>query len=68
MLDRHRKHLPSAKTKMDISTGYKKSINLQAEWPRMSKISEEVRISIISRLELQQGMTATHSLESQGQA
>jgi hypothetical protein len=30
-------------------------------------VSEEVRISIISRLELQQGTTATHFLENQGQ-
>jgi hypothetical protein len=75
---------------MDISTGYKKSKNLQAKWPKMSRISEEVRISIISRhqitpryhsyslpkgpktgmisrLEFQQGTTATHFLESQGQ-
>jgi hypothetical protein len=50
---------------MDISTGYQKSINIQAKWPM---ISIEVRISIISRLELQKGTTATHILESQGQA
>jgi hypothetical protein len=56
------------RTKVDISTGYKKSTNLQAEWPRVSMISEEVRISIISRLELQQSTTATHFLESQEQA
>ena len=76
---------------MNISTDYTKRINLQAKWLRMSVISEEVRISIISRLEiaimhhshslsgeprtgmisrldLQQGITATHKLESQGQA
>ena len=76
---------------MNISTGYTKRINLLAKWPRMSVISEEVRISIISRLkiairqhshslsgeprigmisrlELQQGTTATHQLESQVQA
>jgi hypothetical protein len=64
----NREHLPSAKMKMSISTGYKKSTNLQPKWPRMSMISEEVRISIIRRPELQQGNTATHMLESQGQA
>ena len=53
---------------MNISTSYKKRIDLQIKWPRMSVMSEEVRISIISRPELQQGTTATHHLESQGQA
>ena len=112
-LNRHiEKHLQSLKTKMNKPTGYKQSTNLQAKWPRMSVISEEVRASImsrleiaarhhshshpgeprtsmiriaarhhshshpgeprtgmISRLELQQGTTATHFLESQeGQA
>jgi hypothetical protein len=33
----------------------------------ISMVSEEVRISIISRIELQKGTTATHFLESQGQ-
>ena len=79
------------KTKMNISTDYTKRINLQAKWLRMSVISEEVRISIISRLEiaimhhshslsgeprtgmisrlkLQQGITATHRLENQEHA
>ena len=56
------------KTKMDRLTGYRKSINLQAKWPMISMVSEEVRISIISRPELQQGTTATHFLESQEQA
>jgi hypothetical protein len=46
----------------------KKSINIQANRPRMSKISEEVRIHIISRLKLRQATKATHFLESQGQA
>ena len=55
------------KTKMDISTGYKKGTNLQAEWPRMSMINKKVRIRMISKLELQKGTTATHRLESQGQ-
>ena len=111
MLDRHiEKHLPSVKTRMNKPTGYKKSTNLQAKWPRMSMISEEhckqarngskalqpltgwrakdrhdqqariaarhhshsqagePRTGMISRLELQQGTTATHRLESQGQA
>ena len=76
---------------MDISTGYKERANLQPKWPMISMVSEEVRISIISRLEnairhhshslsgeprtgmisrleLQQGITATHILKSQGQA
>ena len=91
MLDRHiEKHLQSVETRMNKPTGYKQSTNLQAKWLRMNVISEEVRISImsrleiaarhhshslsgeprtgmISRIELQQGTTATHSLESQGQ-
>ena len=68
-LDRHiEKHLQSVKTKMNKPTGYKQSTNLQTKWPMISMVSGEVRISIISKLELHQGIMATHILESQAQA
>ena len=52
-LDRHiEKHLQSVKTRMNKPTGYKKSTNLQAKWPRISVISEDIRESIMSRLEI----------------
>ena len=74
-------------TKLNISTGYKKSTNIQTKWLMISEevrisiiskleiavkhhshsLSGEQRTSVISRLELQQGTTATHKLESQGQ-
>ena len=49
---------------MNISTGYTKRTNLQAKWLRMSVISEEVRISIISRLEIAI-MHHSHSLSGE---
>jgi hypothetical protein len=43
----------------------KRSTDVQAKRPRVSKISEEVRIHIISRLEMKQATTtATDFLES----
>ena len=63
----YREHSQSVKIKMNISKGYKKSTNIQAKWPMISIVSEEVRISIISRPELQKDITATHFLKRQGQ-
>ena len=50
---------------MDISTGFEKSTNIQAEWPQMGMIGEKVRIGITSRV--QQSTTVTHLLEGHGQ-
>ena len=68
MHDRHIETLPSVKKKMDISIANKRNTNLQAKWLMISMVSEEIRIRIISRPEFQQGITATHILESQRQA
>ena len=56
------------KTKVNNSTGYKKSTNLQAKWPMISMVSEEVRTSIIRRLELQQVQNCARILEGPDRA
>ena len=53
---------------MNTISKFKQKEHTQANRPGMILVSGEPRIGIISRFKTQQGISATHTLESRGQA
>ena len=64
----YEEHLHTVEPSMNMISKFKQREHTHANRPGMILISGEPRTGIISRLKTQQGISATHSLESRGQA
>ena len=64
----YEEHLHTVEPSMNTISKFKQREHTQANRPGIVLISGEPRTGIISRFKTQQGISATHTLESRGQA
>ena len=64
----YEEHLHTVEPSMNTISKFKHREHTQANRPGMILISGEPKTGIISRFKTQQGISATHTLESRGQA
>ena len=64
----YEEHLHTVEPSVNTISKFKQREHTQANRPQMILVSGEPRTGIISRFKTQQGISATHTLESRGQA